>query len=250
MVEQIGGNTTKVDHGRLFWAKDTAQWEERNLITTRTSQKRNNCIPGKKLAVINFEPFIESQLKTYLRLRCDTFAAACISHSLGAWKEITSYKEISTVMALKIDFDEPPKQQFLPACIRLAGEEEFVDLEVKKLLWKSVIEPMGHDHGEIISVVFVRSQKYGGHRMILNLKNLDQYANKLHFKMDTLNAITNLVDKDCLMASIGLKGRALFRANRCIGQEIPTLFLEGSTLSVYMLSQWLLMRAQKINQTS
>ena len=30
-------NTAKVDHGRLFWAKATAQWEERNLITTGTS---------------------------------------------------------------------------------------------------------------------------------------------------------------------------------------------------------------------
>ena len=74
--------------------------------------------------------------------------------------------------------------------------------------------------------------------MILNLKNLDQYANKLHFKMDTLNAIINLADKDCLMASID------------IGQEVPTLFLEGSTLSVHMLSQWPLMRARKFNQTS
>ena len=74
--------------------------------------------------------------------------------------------------------------------------------------------------------------------MILNLKNLDQYVNKLHFKMDTLNAIINLVDKDCLMASID------------IGQEVPTLFLEGSTLSVHMLSQWPLMRARKFNQTS
>ena len=41
--------------------------------------------------------------------------------------------------------------------------------------------------------------------MILNLKNLDQHANKIHFKMDTLNTIIKLVDKDCFMASIDLK---------------------------------------------
>ena len=54
-----------VDHGRLFGEKATAQWEERNLITTGTSRKRSICILGKKkikLAVSNFEPFIESQL--------------------------------------------------------------------------------------------------------------------------------------------------------------------------------------------
>ena len=154
----------------------------------------------------NFLPFIESKLKKYLIARCDTFAAGCIGHSLGAWKEITSDREIiSTVMGLKIDFDEPPQQQFLPTCKRPASEEAVIDLEVKKLLSKSVIEPTGHSHGEIISDVFVRVKKDGGHRMILNLKNLNQYANKLHFKMDTLNTIIKLVEKDCFMASIDLK---------------------------------------------
>ena len=154
----------------------------------------------------NFLPFIESKLKKYLIARCDTFAAGCIRHSLGAWKEITSDREIiSTVMGLKIDFDEPPQQQFLPPCKRPASEEAVIDLEVKKLLSKSVIEPTRHSHGEIISDVFVRVKKDGGHRMILNLKNLNQYANKLHFKMDTLNTIIKLVEKDCFMASIDLK---------------------------------------------
>ena len=57
----------------------------------------------------------------------------------------------------------------------------------------------------MISVVFVRVKKDGGHRMILNLKNLNKYANKLYFKMDTLNTIIKLVEKDCFMASTDLK---------------------------------------------
>ena len=127
-------------------------------------------------------------------------------HSLGAWKELTSDKEIlSTVIGMKIDFDEPPQQHFLPTCQRPASEEAVIDLEVKKLLSKSVIEPTGHSQGEIISDVFVRAKKDGGHRMTLNLKNLNKYANKLHFKMDTLNTIIKLVEKDCFMASVDLK---------------------------------------------
>ena len=105
---------------------------------------------------------------------------------------------------MKIDFDEPPQQQFLPTCKRPASEEAVISLEVKKLLSKSVIEPTGHSQGEIISDVFVRIKKDGGHRMILNLKNLNQYAIKLHFKMDTLHTIIKLVEKDCFMASISL----------------------------------------------
>ena len=48
-------------------------------------------------------------------------------------------------------------------------------------------------------------KKDGTHRMILNLKNRNQHANKIHFKRDTLNTIIKLVDKDCFMASIDLK---------------------------------------------
>ena len=43
--------------------------------------------------------------------------------------------------------------------------------------------------------------------MILNLKSLNryQYANKIHFKMDTLSTVTKLIEKDCCMASLDLK---------------------------------------------
>lgn len=41
--------------------------------------------------------------------------------------------------------------------------------------------------------------------MILNLKDLKQYANKIHIKMVTLNTITKLVEQDCFIKSIDLK---------------------------------------------
>ena len=152
-----------------------------------------------KVAVSDFPPFVESLLRNYLRHRCDTFAAGCIAHSLPAWRKITSDNEIlSTVMGMKIDFDTAPHQKCLPNCTRSATE-------IQKLSSKRVIEPTAHCCHEIICDVFVREKKDGTHRMILNLKNLNQHANKLHFKMDTLNTITKLVDKDCFMASIDLK---------------------------------------------
>ena len=108
-------------------------------------------------------------------------------------------------MGMKIVFDESSQQHFLPICKRPASEEAVINLEVEKLLSKRVIEPTGNSHGEIISDVFVRVKKDGGRRMILNLKNINKYANKLHFKMDTLNTIIQLVEKDCFMASTDLK---------------------------------------------
>lgn len=62
-------------------------------------------------------------------------------------------------MGMKIDFDKPPQQHFLATCKRPASEEAVIDLEVEKLLSKSVIEPTGHSHGEIISNVFMHVKK-------------------------------------------------------------------------------------------
>ena len=148
---------------------------------------------------------------------------------------------------MKIDFDDMPHQQFLPTCKRPASEEAVIDLEVEKLLSKKVIEPTRHTHGEIISDVFVRRKKEGGQRMILNLKKLNQYANKLHFKMDTLNTIIILVEKHCFMASIDLKD-----ARHSVPIEIlhrKYLRFSWSTLSVHMPTQWPFMWPQKVYQT-
>lgn len=70
---------------------------------------------------------------------------------------------------------------------------------------QGIIEPTGHVEREIVSWIFLREKKDGSHRMILNLKSLSQFMNKLHFKMDTLHTITKLVEKDCFMAAIDLK---------------------------------------------
>ena len=108
-------------------------------------------------------------------------------------------------MGIKIDFETTPRQNFFPNCTRSATETNIMDAEIKKLSSKRVIEPTAHCCNESISDVFVREKKDGTRTMILNLKNLNQHANKIHFKMDTLNTIIKLVDKDCLWRSLILK---------------------------------------------
>ena len=69
--------------------------------------------------------------------------AGCIAHSLAAWRKITSDKEIlSIVMGLRIDLMKRLASNLYPH-VRPASEEAVIDLEVGKLLSKSVIEPTG-----------------------------------------------------------------------------------------------------------
>ena len=53
-------------------------------------------------------------------------------------------------------------------------EQEVIYMEIDKLLIKGVISETTHCPGEYISTIFVRPKKDGGHRLILNLKNLNE----------------------------------------------------------------------------
>ena len=148
-----------------------------------------------KSRVGEFPLFIKSDLITYLQHRCDTFEAGYITHCLQAWKRITNDREIiSTVTGLKIDFHTTPTQHYNPHSKRTYEETRVIDSEIQKLLAKKVIEPIEHSENEIISEIFAREKKDSTFRMILNLKNLNEFTTKLHFKMATLT-----------MASIDLK---------------------------------------------
>ena len=164
-----------------------------------------------KLSGSDFPSFITFSLRGYLQARCDTFRARCVSHSSDAWSRLTSDKEIlSTVSGMEIEFDSPPCQHYLPQSVRSDSDAQVIDLEIAKLLSKRVIEPTGQSHGEIISDIFLRNKKDGSYGMILNLKKLNQYTSKMHFKMDTLNTVIKLIEKDCYMVSIDLKDAYYF----------------------------------------
>ena len=111
-----------------------------------------------------------------------------------------------TVLVTSIEFcDKSSIQHYLPKSVRFGREIQMISGEINKLLSKGVLEVTDHSDNEIISDIFLRDKKDGSQRMILNLKKLNLYAAKSHFKMDTLHTITNLIEKDCFMASIDLK---------------------------------------------
>ena len=159
-----------------------------------------------KLSVSHFPSFIAFSLLGYLQARCDNFRAGCVSHFSDAWSRLTSDKEIlSTASGMATESYNPPCQHYLPQSVRSDFDAQVIDLEIAKLLSICVIEATGHSHEEIISDILLRNKKDGSYRMILNLKKLNQYASKTHFKTDTLNTVIKLIEKDCYMASIDLK---------------------------------------------
>ncbi len=128
--------------------------------------------------------------------RCVNFQAGNIQNCLNAWRNLTSDKAIlSTVRGATIDFNETP-QLTCPVPV------QFSDQEIAIMLSKNIIEVASHTPGEVISNIFTRPKKDGRHRVILNLKGLNEYVTYHHFKMETLRSIIKLIEKGCFMASL------------------------------------------------
>ena len=86
-----------------------------------------------------------------------------------------------------------------------AAETLVVNDNIQKLLNKGVIRKSMPESGEFISTIFLTPKKDGSHRMILNLKNLNEYISYYHFKMDTIQTALKLMRPGCFMASVDLK---------------------------------------------
>ena len=77
--------------------------------------------------------------------------------------------------------------------------------EINKLFIMGVIKETCHEEKEFVSSIFISHKNNGGTRLILNLKQLNKNIEYHHLKMESINAILNLITKDCFMASIDLK---------------------------------------------
>ena len=92
-----------------------------------------------------------------------------------------------------------------PFCSFTEIEQTIIDNEVEKFLLKEIIRLSSHEDGHVISPIFTRPKKDGSHRVIFNLKKLNESVTYHHFKMDTLETAIRLMRPGCYMTSIDLK---------------------------------------------
>ena len=123
------------------------------------------------------------------------------------WQELTSDPEIlNTVNGQNIELTRTPWQNRVPTQKAFNVEEtKIIEAEIKTLLLKGIIRPAPHEPGEFISTIFLRPKPDGTHRMILNLKKLNESVVYHHFKMDTLWTVGRMMKQNCFMASIDIK---------------------------------------------
>ena len=130
--------------------------------------------------------------------RAKNFKAGCLQHHINKWESLTNDPAIlDAVKHYHIEFNAGyPVQTSLsrPKQITFsASDKEIIDAEILTLCKKGVIELTTSEPGEFLSTVFVRPKKDGTHRMILNLKHLNEHVAYHHFKMDTIQTALKLI---------------------------------------------------------
>ena len=87
------------------------------------------------------------------------------------------------------------------------GQRQAIDKEVLKLLEKGAIVKAQHCQGEFISNLFLVPKKTGDLRLVINLKPLNYFVVKRHFKMETtetINVARELINSNDYLASVDL----------------------------------------------
>ena len=130
-----------------------------------------------------------------------------LRHKLNEWEKITTDVQVlEAIKGLQIDFNEIPLEvESIREYSTTSEEASILNDEVHKLLNMGVIELSYPEPGQVVSPIFLREKPDGSHRMILNLKKLNEDVVYKHFKMDTLETILNLVDKGSFMTTIDIK---------------------------------------------
>ena len=134
------------------------------------------------------------------------FQAGRLSCQISEWKKLTSDRTIlNTIAGFKLDFyDAPPDNDFPKQLIVQTDEIKIAqdllqDLLTKQVIRKSHLHPQGYT-----SNIFLRPKRNGGHRLILNLKNLNEFVEYFHFKMENLQTAIHLTTQNCWFTSLDL----------------------------------------------
>lgn len=85
------------------------------------------------------------------------------------------------------------------------NEQDIIGKEIIKLLELQVIVEVEPRTDQILSPIFLKPKKNGEYRMVLNLKQLNEYIPYKHFKMETFESALTLISKGSYMASIDLR---------------------------------------------
>lgn len=113
---------------------------------------------------------------------------------------------LETITGYKIEFHSMPHQVAWPHPFVSTAQQEAVQAEIDKMALQGAIHPVSSNtEGGFVSSIFLVDKKDGGHRPVINLKNLNSFVNFQHFKMEGIHMLWDLLKKGDFMVKLDLK---------------------------------------------
>ena len=105
-----------------------------------------------------------------------------------------------------MEFDSIPKQTRVPKPPPFGGfEKHLIDDEIVTLKSKGAIEEVSSCPNEFLSNIFLVPKKTGDMRPVINLKPLNVFVQKIHFKMENINTALHTIAPGDYLVSLDLK---------------------------------------------
>ena len=150
-----------------------------------------------------------SELKSACYTDVSAFKAGGVRKNYAFWRANCHDPSIlDLIFGLKIPVKQTVYQTKVPKEIQFSdAEDAIVEREIQSMLTQGIIVAVDNcpENGEFISNIFIRPKKDGGVRVILNLRNFNEFVEKSHFKMNSLQSAIDLMSPNAYLASVDFK---------------------------------------------
>jgi len=132
--------------------------------------------------------------------------AGRLMHHLQNWQVITQDRWVlNTVQGYQIELISKPWQVSVPTPPHLSTEQlQLINKEVAEMVQKGAVEQIHPSEG-FYSNLFLVPKKDGGQRPVINLKALNQFVRKQHFKMEGIPNLKDLLQPGDWLGKVDLK---------------------------------------------
>lgn len=136
-----------------------------------------------------------------------SFPAGRLQLFRNSWTKITTDQTIlEWIDGYRIPFSKRVMQRGPPTKQKWPKQEiELMTDQIDKLKGKAVIKEVAECKGQFLSSVFLVPKSSGGHRLVLNLKNLNEFVNTQHFKLEDGKTVQNMLSPGYFMASLDIQ---------------------------------------------
>jgi len=127
-------------------------------------------------------------------------AAGRLLQCLQNWQEITANQWIlQVVRGYKLKLLAIPAQKLLPQTLG-AKNHHLIREEVQKLIAKGAVRRVTPCADQFLSQIFLVPKKDVSYRPVVNLRPLNQFMQQVHFKMENLGMMRDLLREDDWLA--------------------------------------------------